>query len=201
MNLKPITAALEAVKAEVAGITKKLNEATARRDGLLAEVHGIDAAIEGAEIAHAAALAAVELGEADNTADTAAALDIARAALSRKSEVIQQRRTADALIDGLTRRHEEAHHRYVALVEQHRAAQTEVIVDRCQQAMDAAHDAVAELRNRIAEAQAARRVLEGLDAGHRWTFGSLDINTHTFNTDPSAVSIIADSLRRELEAA
>ncbi|MCL4316156.1 MAG: hypothetical protein M1527_04780 [Gammaproteobacteria bacterium] len=201
MDLKIITASLIEAEVITRTISQKLAEATARRDGLLAEVQGIDAAIEGAELAHASALAAVELGDADNTATTAAALDDARESASRKPELIQQRRTADAVMDGLTRRHADAHGRYVALLEQHKAEQTEVILERCRQAMDAARAGVAELRNRIAEAQAARRVLEGLDAGHRWTFGMLDITEFTFNTDTAAVSLIADSLRRELQAA
>lgn len=202
MNAKSnLRAELEAVKAEVGTIVKKINEATARRAGLLTEVQNLDATVEAAETAHAVALAAVELGEPDNTAGTAAALRDAHASASRKADLTQQRRTADAVIDGLTRRHTEAHGRYVALIERRRVEQTEHVVDRCRQAMDAAHEAVAELRNRIAEAQAARRVLDELDAGHRWTFGSININDFTLNTDQAAVSLITDSLRRELEAA
>lgn len=152
MNLKSISADLIAIKAEVGNIQQKLAEATIRRDSLLAEVQGIDAAIEGAELAHAAALAAVELGEADKTTGTAAALDAARAALSRKPELIQQRRTADAVIDGLTRRHEDAHGRYVALIDQHRAAQVAYMETKAQQAMDSARDALAQVANAVAEA-------------------------------------------------
>lgn len=198
MNLKTTSADLNAAKAEVSTIQKKLAEATTRRDSLMAEVQGIDATIEGAELAHASALAAVILGEADNTDATAAALDMARADLSRKPELIQQRRTADAVIDGLTRHHADAHGRYVALVEQHKAEQTERVVDRCQQAMDAAHEAVAELRNRIAEAQAARRVLDGLGAGNRWAFGGIDITPYTFNIDPAAVALMTAAIHNEI---
>ncbi len=197
-ELKPIAAALEAVKAEVAGITKKLADATSRRDGLLAEVQGIDAAIEGAELAHAAALAAVELGEADSTKATAAALDAARAAASGKPELIQQRRTADAVIEGLTRRHAEAHSRFVAMNEQHRAAQVAFMEDRAQQAMDSARDALAQVANAVAEAAAVRRVLESV--GGRWNLGSIEIGQYSpiFNPSHAAVELMVAALYSEI---
>lgn len=201
MNLKPITAALEAAKAELDAIAKKISEASSRRDSLLAEVQGIDAAIEGAELAHASALAAVELGEADNTEATAEALDAARAALSRKSELIQQRRTADALIEGLTRRYEEAHGRYVALIEQHRAAQIAYVENKAWLAMDDIRDALAEVASAVAEATAVRRVLESI--GGHWNLGGFELNEYhqIFNPDHAAVELMVASLRRELEAA
>jgi hypothetical protein len=65
--------------------------------------------------------------------------------------------------------------------------------------MASTRDSIADLRNSICTAQAARRVLEGV--GGRWTLGWIDINEFTFNTDPAAVALIADSLRREIEAA
>ncbi|MBU1223092.1 MAG: hypothetical protein KKA22_12955 [Gammaproteobacteria bacterium] len=198
MNLKTISAALDAAKAEVGTIQQRLADATTRRDGLLAEVQGIDTAIDGAELAHAAALAAVELGEADSTKDTAAALDAARAAESRKPELIQQRRTADAVIDGLTRRHAEAHGRYVALNEQHRAAQVTYMEDRAQQAMDSARDAIAQVANAVAEAAAVRRVLESI--GGRWNLGSIEIGQYSpiFNPSHAAVELMAAALHNEI---
>jgi hypothetical protein len=120
MNLKAITASLIEAGVITRTISQRLAEATTRRDDLAAEINSLDAAVEGAELDHASALAAVELGEADNTAATGAALRDAYAGQSRKPDLIQQRRTADAVIEGLTRRHEEAHGRYVALLEQHR---------------------------------------------------------------------------------
>ncbi|MCA1977632.1 MAG: hypothetical protein LDL19_00190 [Thiobacillus sp.] len=200
-NLKTISANLKAVKGELKAIEKKIAEATTRRDGLLAEVQGIDAAIEGAELAHAAALAAVELGEPDNTAATAAALDISRAALSRKPELTQQRRMADAMIEGLTKRHLEAHGRYVALIEQHKAEQIDVVLEHCKQTMNAARESFAEFRNRITEAQAARFVLEDMGAGSRWDFGHIDINQFTIAPDQTAFTLFIGNIRRELEAA
>lgn len=199
-KLKPIAAALEAAKAEVAGITKKLYDATSRRDGLLAEVQGIDAAIEGAELAHASALAAVELGEADSTKVTAAALDAAHESASRKPELIQQRRIADAVIDGLTRRHTEAHGRHAALIDQHRAAQVAFMEDRAQQAMDSARDALAQVANAVAEAAAVRRVLESV--GGRWNLGSIEIGQYSpvFQPDQNAVTLMAAALSNELNA-
>lgn len=198
MNLKTISADLDAIKAEVGNIQQRLAEATTRRDGLLAEVQGIDAAIEGAELAHAAALAAVELNEADNTVATAAALDAARESASGKPELIQQRRTADAVIDGLTRRYADAHGRYIALTEQHRAAQVAYMEDLAQQAMDSARDAIAQVANAVAEAAAVRRVLESI--GGRWTFGSIDIGEHhpIFNPGHAAVELMAAALHSEI---
>lgn len=198
MNLKTTSADLNAAKAEVSTIQKRLAEATSRRDGLLAEVQGIDAAIEGAELAHAAALAAVELGEADGTKGTAAALDAARVSASSKPELIQQRRTADAVIDGLTRRHEDAHGQYVALLDQHQAAQVAYVETKAQQAMDSARDAIAQVANAVAEAAAVRRVLESI--GGRWNLGSIEINQYSpiFNPDRNAVELMAASLYSEI---
>lgn len=198
MNLQNISADLIAIKAEVGNIQQRLAEATTRRDSLLAEVQGIDAAIEGAELAHAAALAAVELGEADSTKATAAALDAARVSASRKPELIQQRRTADALIDGLTRRHADAHGRYVALIEQHKAAQVAFMEGKASQAMDAARDAIAQVTNAVAEAAAVRRVLESV--GGRWSLGSINIGEHhaMFNPSHAAVELMAAALYSEI---
>lgn len=198
MNLKTISADLNAIKAEVGNVQQKIAEATARRDGLLAEVQGIDAAIEGAELAHAAALAAVELGEADSTTDTAAALDAARESVSRKPELIQQRRTADAVIDGLTRRHEDAHGRFVALIEQQQAAQVAHVEAKAQQAMDNARDAIAQVANAVAEAAAVRRVLESI--GGRWNLGSIEVGQYSpiFNPSHAAVELMAAALYSEI---
>lgn len=198
MNLKTISADLTAVKAEVGTIQQKLAEAAARRDGLLAEVQGIDAAIEGAELAHAAALAAVELGEADNTTDTAAALDAVRESASSKPELVQQRRTADAVIEGLTRRYEEAHGRYIALNEQHRAAQVAYMEDRAREAMDEAREAISHVANKVAEAAAVRRVLESV--GGRWNLGSIELGPYSpiFNPDKNAVELMAAALHNEI---
>lgn len=198
MNIKTTSTAKLEAESAANTIAYRLTEATARRDALSAEIDGLDAAVDGAEIAHAVALAGVELGEAADTVATAAALDEANKAALRKPELIQQRRTADAVIDGLTRRYAEAHASYVAAVEQHKAEQVERVTDRCQQAMDAAIEAVAELRNRVAEAQAARRVLDGLDAGNRWTFGWINIDAHTFSTDHAAVELMAAALHNEI---
>lgn len=198
MNLKTISADLNAVKAEVSTIQKRLADATPRRDSLLAEVQGIDAAIEGAELAHASALAAVELGEADNTEATADALSHAHASALRKPDLIQQRRTADAVIDGLTSRHAEAHGRYVALIEQHQAAQVAYMEDRAQQTMDEARDALAAVANKVAEAAAVRRVLESI--GGRWSLGSIEINQYSpiLNPDRNAVELMAAALYSEI---
>lgn len=198
MNIKTTAAALDAAKAEVGTIQQKLAEATTRRDSLLAEVQGIDAAIEGAELAHAAALAAVELGEAGSTKATAAALNAARESASRKPELIQRRRTADAVIDGLTRRHAEAHGRYVALIEQHKAAQVAYMEGKASQAMDAARDAIAQVTNAVAEAAAVRRVLESV--GGRWSLGSINIGEHhaMFNPSHAAVELMAAALYSEI---
>jgi chromosome segregation ATPase len=198
MNLKTISADLNAIKAEVGNVQQKIAEATTRRDSLLAEVQGIDAAIEGAELAHAAALAAVELNEADNTKATAAALDAARESASRKPELIQQRRTADAVIDGLTRRHADAHGHYVALIEQHKAAQIAFMEAKATQAMDAARDAIAQVTNAIAEAAATRRTLESI--GGRWSLGSIEITPHhaMFNPSHAAVDLMAAALYSEI---
>lgn len=197
-ELKSISAALDAAKAEVGTIQKKLAEATARRDGLLAEVQGIDAAIEGAELAHAIALAGVELNEPADAKATAAALDAARESASRKPELIQQRRIADAVIDGLTRRHKEAHGRYIAMNEQHRAAQVAYVETKAQQAMDSARDALAQVANAVAEAAAVRRVLESI--GGRWNLGSIEIGQYSpiFNPSHAAVELMAAALHNEI---
>lgn len=198
MNLKTLAAELHEAGVITRTITRRLTEATTRRDTLMAEVQGIDAAIEGAELAHASALAAVELGEADSTTDTAAALNAARESASRKPELIQQRRTADAVIDGLTRRHAEAHGRYVTLIEQHKAAQVAFMEDRAQQAMDSARDAIAQVTNAVAEAAAVRRVLESV--GGRWSLGSINIGEHhaMFNPSHAAVELMAAALFSEI---
>lgn len=198
MNLKTLAAELHEAGVITRTITQRLTEATTRRDSLLAEVQGIDAAIEGAELAHASALAAIELGEADSTKATAAALDAARESASRKTELIQQRRIADALIDGLTRRHADAHARYVALIEQHKAAQVAYMEGKASQAMDAARDAIAQVTNAVAEAAAVRRVLESV--GGRWSLGSIGIGEHhaMFNPSHAAVELMAAALYSEI---
>lgn len=200
-ELKTLAGKLAGIKIETAEIERQLRNATQRRDSLLAEIQAIDAGIEAAEIADAAAQAAVILGEPDNTRETAEALKVAREAAFRKPELIQQRRIADAVIDGLARRHEEAHSRYVALTEQHRRAQIEFVEVRADRAMASARDAIGHVANAVAEAAAIRRVLESL--GGRWSFGSIDINQYSpiFNPAHDAVELMAAGLMNEIKGA
>lgn len=197
-DLKSLSTQLHEAEAEFRAIQQRVAEATVRRDTLMAELDAIDAAIEGAELAHASALAAVELGETDNTAATGAALRDAHASQSRKPDLTQQRRTADAVIDGLTRRHQEAHHRHVALIEQHKAAQIAFVEQRAQQAMDEAREALAAVSGKVAEAAAVRRVLESV--GGRWNLGSIEISQHSpmFNPSHAAVELMAAALYSEI---
>lgn len=197
-NLKIISVEMTATKEKLIATERRLRDATTRRDGLLAEVQGIDAAIDGAELAHAVALAGVELGESDNSRDTAVALDTARESASRKPELIQQRRVADAVIDGLTRQHEEAHSRYVVLAELHRAAQVAYIEAQAQKAMDATREAITQVTNAVAEAAAVRRVLESI--GGRWSLGNIEVNNYSpmFNPDRAAVELMAAALFSEI---
>lgn len=198
-ELKTTAVALAAVESECAALAQRVAEATARRDTLTAEIEGLDTAAEAAETAHTEALAAVELGDTADTAATAAELAKARAALRDKPELIQQRRTADAVIDNLSRRQLEAQNRHKTLLDQQQAERIAAAEAKAQAAMGAVRDGIADVRSRIAEAQAARRVLEGV--GGRWMLGWVDIHESTFNPDPAAVALIADGLRRELEVA
>lgn len=200
-ELKTLAGKLAGIKIETAELERQLRNATQRRDSLLAEIQAIDAGIEASEIADAAAQAAVILGEPDNTRETAEALKVAREAAFRKPELIQQRRIADAVIDGLTCRHEEAHSRYVALTEQHRRAQIEFVEARANQAMESARDALGHVANVVAEAEAIRRVLESL--GGQWTFGSIEITQYSPILNPAhdAVELMAAGLLNEIKGA
>lgn len=199
-ELKTLAAKLAETKAELAAIGSKLAEATQRRDALVAEIQNLDAELEANELAHATAEAARLLGESSDTKATADALRSARAAMERKPDLTQQRRTADAVIVGLEQRHTEAHARYVALSDQHRAAQVKFVEARAKETMTAAHDALAQLAGAAAELAATRKVLEGL--GGRWSHGSIEVNNYSpiFNPSRDAVDLMVAGLITEIGA-
>lgn len=180
-------------------VERKAAAASHERDALRTEIEALDAAVDSAEHEHAAALAAVQLGERENADETSIKLVEARDAAKARADLEMRLRVAESVVASIEARQREAVTRYTTAAEAAQAVRIAAAEARAQQAMEAARDGVAELRNRVAEAQAAKRVLETV--GGRWALGAIEIHEHSFNPDPAAVELIAASLRRELEAA
>lgn len=198
-ELKTTTAEVADALRVTTEVAREVVEASRERDTLRAEIEGLDAAVESAEQALADALAAVQLGERENADDASIKLAEARDAAKARPDLALRLRVAESVVVNLEARQRDAAARHAAAVEAAKAARIAVAEAKAQQAMDAARDGVAELRNRIAEAQAARRVLEGV--GGRWMLGSIDIHEHSFTPDPAAVGLMVASLSREIAPA
>lgn len=198
-ELKTTTAEVADALRVTTEVAREVVEASRERDTLRAEIEGLDAAVESAEQALADALAAVQLGERENADDASIKLAEARDAAKARPDLALRLRVAESVVVNLEARQRDAAARHAAAVEAAKAARIAVAEAKAQQAMDAARDGVGELRNRIAEAQAARRVLEGV--GGRWMLGSIDIHEHSFTPDPAAVGLMVASLSREIAPA
>lgn len=200
-NLKTTAADVAAALKAVTEIERKAADAARERDALRAEIEGLDAAVEAAEHQHAAALAAIRLGERENADETSIKLNEAREAATARPDLAMRLRVAESVVASLEARHADASARYTAAVEAANAARVTALEERAREALEAARESVATVATRRAELQAARRALEG--AGGRWSLGIFDPVTELslVRPDSAAVALLADSLRRELETA
>lgn len=197
-ELKQLTAALAAANLELRERQAAIAEASSSRDALAAELAGLDAALEGAEIAHAVAVAAEQLGEQADTKSTAVALEDARRAMTRKTELVHRHRVAAAVVAGLEGRYLEQHRQLEALNEQHRAALVAELERRADEAMEEARDMLDALVGKGAEIEALRGLLA--EQGRPWDRGFLDATALSRPPAPVAVQAIAQSIRAELTA-
>lgn len=196
-----ITAADEAHKAMVEAASMH-REAAETRDELQQQLDSLAAGLESAESAHAEAVAGAELGEDADPAATAAALAQARRALDDAGPDLRHRlRVADVLVSKLQTRYLSANALHAQAVADLNAARIAVLEAKAKQAIDGAGDAVAALIGRIAEVQAARRVLEA--HGGKWIHGAFDPLATLSNTrlDHNVVELMIDGLQAEIGAA
>lgn len=198
-TLKTLTAALATAHAELQKRQQAISEATRKRDALAAELAGLDAAVEGAEIDHAATLAAIELGEKADTKATAAALEEARRAQAKAPELRQQHRVLDALVAGLERRYLEAHAKAEEANAQHRAALVAELEHRAAATLEDARALVDSLAGRGAELAALRGLLAELR--QPWEHGGIVITESLLNPAAVAVEAVKQSIRSELTTA
>jgi hypothetical protein len=197
-NLKFLTTALQSANADLSAKQSAITEATRKRDSLAADLAGLDASLEAAEQAHAMSLAAIELGEKADTRATAKALADARLALAGKVEIAQSYRIAAAVVDGLERRHAEAHARALEIAEQHKAAMIAELDNRADAAMDASREYLAGISQRAAELEALRGMLYEL--GHSWGRGGIDLHNGLILPSPSAVQAHRLAITNEFNA-
>lgn len=197
-ELKTLTHTLAEANRELRERQAAIAEASKRRDTLAGDLAGLDAGLEGAELAHAAALAAEQLGEQSDSTATGKTLEEARRALARKAELSQQHRVAAAVVDGLERKYLEAHAKVEAINVEHKAAMVGELVARADEAMSQARDLVDNLVAKGAELQALRGLLA--EHGREWDRGGVELHAHLMTPAPSAVQLIQQSIRAELAA-
>lgn len=203
MNDKLKTTAAEVAHAlkAVTEVERKAADASRERDALRAEIEGLDAAVEAAEQDHAAALAAIQLGEGESADDTSIKLMAARDAAKARPELAMRLRVAESVVTSLEARHRDAVARYTAATEAAKAARVAELEARAREAYQAAKDSVVIVSTRMAELLAVARALEA--NGGRWSLGTFDpvLALSTAHPDKAAVELMAASLSRELEAA
>lgn len=192
-------AAADALNA-VVEIERKAADASRERDALRADIEGLDAAVEAAEQDHAAALAAIQLGERDNADETSIKLAEARDAAKARPELVMRLRVAESVVASLEARHRDAVARYTAATEAAKAARVAELEARAREAHQAARDAVVVVATRMAELLAVARALEA--NGGRWSLGTFDpvLALSTAHPDKAAVELMVASLSSELEA-
>jgi hypothetical protein len=197
-DLKFLTTALQSANADLSAKQSAITEATRKRDSLAADLAGLDASLEAAEQAHAMSLAAIELGEKADTKATAKALADARLALVGKVEIAQSYRIAAAVVDGLERRHAEAHSKALELAEAHKSAMIAALDTRAALAMDEARELLAGLTASGAKLAGLKGLLAEL--GHVWQLGSITIHDANLTPAASAVQLFQLQTRAELAA-
>lgn len=195
-TLKSLTAALAAANRELQEHQRSIAEASRRRDTLAGDLAALDAALEAAEIAHANALAAEQIGEPADSKTTAAALEKARAALAGKPELTQRHRIAAAVVEGLERRYLEAHGRAEALNEQHRAALVAELEHRADEAMDEARALVDGLVEKSVQLHALRGLL--VEQGATWNRVGIALHDAMLSPAPTAIALTTEFIRNEL---
>lgn len=197
-TLKSLSAALNAANIELQERQQAIAEATLKRDTLAGDLAGLDATLEAAELAHAAALAAEQLGEKIDTKPTAAALEDARRALAGKPDLTQRHRIAAAVVEGLERRYLEAHAKAEALSERHKAALVAELERRADEAMDEARALVDGLVEKSVQLHALRGLL--VEQGATWNRVGIALHDAMLSPAPIAIALKTESIRAELSA-
>jgi|GEM_PF-4555238 chromosome segregation ATPase len=195
-TLKSLTAALAAANSALLERQEAIAEKSSERDTLAAEIAGLDAGVEGAELAHAAAIAAKQLGEQSDSDSTGKAMDEARLALARKPELIHRHRVAAAVVAGLEAKYHEAHAKVEEVNAAHRAALIAELNARAEESLAQARALVEGLVSRNAELAAIRGLF--MEAGERFDKPGLSLHDWMLNPTPLAVEAMKQRIRAEL---
>lgn len=171
-ELQQLNAQLAEIRRAQAGIAAKLGDLSAEKFELESDAHDKAAAVEAAEVALVASLAAAELGEQTDTDAARKALDDAKAQASMVSETATRLRVIDALRARHEAEHTAIHEKGLSIMAAIKQAETETLVLVANGIYNDCETALEQLAEAEPRLLAARALLS--ERGHPWHLPQLN---------------------------